>query len=244
MKRYEICTQQKLLRRTPVIIRVDGKAFHSFTRKFPDRTPFSEIMHARMSAVTVALVMQVQTAVLAYTQSDEVSVLLKDWSTHETQQWFDGSVQKLASVASSIATAAFNYSMMQAPFFQITQPTWPTCVQDFALFDARAFNVPMEEVTNYFIWRQQDATRNSIQMLGRHYFSQKQMHGLNGEQIQEKIWQEHDVNWNDLSTWMKRGSCVKALPSVSSAVPYVDDDIPIFTADRNYIEDLLKNEEA
>jgi tRNA(His) 5'-end guanylyltransferase len=101
------------------------------------------------------------------------------------------------------------------------------------LFDSRVYNLPKEEVTNYFIWRQQDASRNSVQMLGRFYFSQKQMHGKSNSRVQDMLMLEEGVNWNDLSTWMKRGSCVVRTHDQG----VVDDnEIPIFTQDRNYTD--------
>jgi tRNA(His) 5'-end guanylyltransferase len=183
---------------------------------------------------------EVQTCQLAYTQSDEISLLLRDWDNLETQQWFGGNVQKMTSVSASIATAMFNNVYGK----DIKQPE---SFQDLALFDARVYNLPKEEVTNYFIWRQQDATRNSIQMLGHYHFSQKEMHGKNNNQVQDMLMLQKGVNWNDLATWMKRGSCVIQdpywSPVMSSPREVVDDFIPIFTQNRNYVERHLETPE-
>jgi tRNA(His) 5'-end guanylyltransferase len=115
------------------------------------------------------------------------------------------------------------------------------------MFDARVYNLPKEEVTNYFLWRQQDASRNSIQMLGHYHFSQKEMHGKNNSQVQDMLMLQKGVNWNDLATWMKRGSCVIQDPTwseMSSGMRYkIDDEIPIFTQYRNYIEQHLETPE-
>lgn len=232
MKGYESVPKTTLIRRTPVIIRIDGKAFHTFTRCLPGlddsltKTPFSTVMHAAMMYTTQMLVENVQNCVIGYTQSDEISLLLRDYDELETQPWFGYGVQKMASISASIATAAFNHyfgdwARAQAQF------------SDFALFDSRVYNIPKEEVTNYFIWRQQDASRNSVQMFGRFHFSQKQMHGKNNSQVQDMLMLEKGVNWNDLDTWMKRGSCVVRVPEVGAVR---DDEIPIFTQDRQYIE--------
>lgn len=244
MKRYEAVTQSSLMRRTPVIIRIDGKAFHTFTKCLPDYDeslkagPYSVKMYETMASTCKVLFEKIQNAQFVYSQSDEISILLKDWDTHETQQWFDGNLQKLTSVSASIATAAFN------AFFN-GKVREATCVGDLAFFDSRAFNVPESEVVNYFIWRQQDASRNSVQMFGRHYFSHKQMHQKNVSQIQDMLMAQHSFNWNDAPTWMKRGFAVYKNPNPldSSSPSLVDADIPLFTADRNFIGKYLEIEE-
>lgn len=235
MKEYEATSQSSLLRRTPVIIRIDGRAFHTFTRCLTTldpsvmQTPFSTTMNSCMVSTTAACVLGVQSAVLAYTQSDEISILLRDWDRHETQQWFGGNVQKMVSVSASIATAAFNFK-----FAGVRQPIQLT---DMAQFDSRVYNIPTEEVANYFLWRQQDASRNSVQMLGRYYFSAKQMHGKNNSEVQDMLMLERGVNWNDLPTWMKRGTCISRERNLGGVV--LDTEIPIFSQDRNYINKHL-----
>ena len=245
MKGYEGNTKRFLLGRTPVIIRVDGKAFHTFTRRIhEDNDPSStygpsEKFHEAMVMAMIAGCEQFQNCVLAYTQSDEISFLLKDWTNIESQQWFNGNVQKIASVAASTVTAYFNYEFAQ----QFPNVAWPP-----ALFDTRVFNVPKEEVTNYFIWRQNDATRNSVQSIGRKHFSHNQMANKSNEEIQEMLWREHDCNWNDYMTWKKRGSCaIKVITGIGIPNTEVamrshwerDESIPIFTQNREYIEKLL-----
>lgn len=239
MKQYEATTQGLLLRRTPVIIRVDGKAFHTFTRCFKDDNapdPFSSVMHRLMVNTAQAMLMNIQCSQFAYTQSDEISILLRDWDKHETQQWFGGKLQKMISVSAAQAAAYFNFFLTR----EIGQLDYVGAVP---LFDSRVFQLPMDEVANYFIWRQQDATRNSVQMLGRHYFSHNEMNGKNVSQIQDMLMGVGilPVNWNDLDTWKKRGTCVlpSADPLDSSTNVSVDEEIPIFTKDRCYIENHL-----
>jgi len=240
MKGYESVTQLHLTRRTPVIIRLDGKAFHTFTKrlKYVDpavaNSPFSPKMHDCMTATTDWLFRNIQNCVFAYTQSDEISLLLRDWDTHETQQWFDGNVQKMVSTSASIASSGFNY-------FYGTQVKSPTYAGDLAYFDSRIYNIPKEEVTNYFIWRQQDASRNSVQMLGHFHFSQKEMHAKNNSEVQDMLMLQKGVNWNDIPTWQKRGACVVSNPNKfdSSSPTLIDREIPIFTQDRVYVEQHL-----
>lgn len=239
MKSYEDVTRHHVLRRTPVIIRLDGRAFHTFTKclkHFDDSmetTPFSIKMHQVMTATMLGTMSQVQNAVFAYTQSDEISILLRDWDKHETEQWFNGAIQKIVSISASTASVIFNHF-----FEEEVRPA--DSYSDLAQFDARVFNLPEAEVINYFIWRQQDASRNSVQMLGRFHFSQKQMHGKNNSQVQDMLMLEKNINWNDIPTWMKRGTCALRNPVVGSADEFVppilaDEEIPIFTTDRNYV---------
>jgi tRNA(His) 5'-end guanylyltransferase len=219
---YENITRTSLVRRMPVIIRVDGKAFHTLTRGFKE--PFDVSFHIWMEETAKRLCEEVQNVRLAYVQSDEISLLLTDYYNLDTEQWFDGNIQKMASVSASIATAGFNNR-------------WTS---KRGLFDSRVFNIPKEEVCNYFIWRQQDATRNSILATGFANFSKKQLHRLSTKEIQEKLWQERKINWNDTETRYKRGICV-----VKYYYKYrfaerskwrADLEIPIFTQNRFYIE--------
>ena len=109
-----------------------------------------------------------------------------------------------------------------------------------AFFDARIFNIPFEEVTNYFVWRQQDATRNSIQMLGQSYFSHKELHGKNVSNIQDMLMDQHGVNWNDVDTRFKRGQCVTSNFEDERLTFRIDTEVPVFTQDRDFIESHLK----
>ena len=227
MKGYENTSKTFLQRRTPVIIRVDGKAFHTWTKRLKafdtslKEGPFSNVMYQAMSYTSNAMLRVIQNAELAYTQSDEISILLKDWHTYKTDQWYNGNVQKIASVSASITTAAFN-KYMREPVYDL--------MDDLALFDARVFNLPKEDVTNYFIWRQKDATRNSINMLAQFYFSHKELQGKNVSQVQDMLMTK-GVNWNNLEVWKKRGSVF---------VPKKDfSETPIFSRDRDFIENIL-----
>jgi tRNA(His) 5'-end guanylyltransferase len=217
MKAYEGVSRHTLTRRTPVILRIDGKAFHTFLRQA--EKPFDPGVNVAMTAAAAYAMKQLQGCVFAYTQSDEISLLLKDWQELETQPAFGNCQNKLESIAASAVTAAFNRR-------------WDTpSPSNLALFDARAFNLPVAEVTNYFIWRQQDATRNSIQGLGQFHFSAKQLHGRSCNDILDMLVNERRVNWNDLEVWKRRGTCI--------VEGTVDLTPPVFTQDRKYIERLL-----
>jgi tRNA(His) 5'-end guanylyltransferase len=240
MKKYEKTTQSSLLGRSATIIRLDGKAFHTYTRKINKENdpsmindPFSEKLHTAMCLTMEALGSQIQNAKFGYTQSDEISILLCDWDKLTTDPWYGGNIQKTVSVSAAIATANFNFHIGQL------FPDIPYTPANFALFDSRVFNVPMSEVANYFVWRQQDATRNSINMLGQHHFSHNQLHKKNTSQVQDMLMLEKCVNWNNLHTWKKRGSCYTTRLGGDRQTKGIERNIPIFTQDRDYIEQYL-----
>lgn len=257
---YEERSKTALTRRMPVIIRLDGKAFHTFTRNF-DR-PYDKILHEVMNTTTRRLCENIQGCKLGYTQSDEISLLLTDFDTITTDAWFDYEVQKMCSIAASMATLYFNKTFEEVVTSEMSPEldaarceVLQKALDVGALFDARVFNIPEDEVANYFIWRQQDATRNAIQMLGQTYFSHNQLHKKSTKMIQEMLWQERGINFNDMPTEFKRGiCCVKyeyevpvggynfpemAPAAVTRSGWKVDTEIPIFTKDRKYIESCI-----
>lgn len=235
MKRYEEAAGSVLLRRTPVIVRVDGKAFHTLTKRIsPDIDPttdthFSQKFHNVMLNVAKYCITNIQNSVLAYTQSDEISFLLKDWTRFETGQWFDGKVQKISSVTAAMAAVSFNH-FWENEFNQTLSE------QQLALFDARCYNVPMDDVTNYFLWRQRDSMRNSVNFIARKFCSHKELQNMNGSQIKSHLWEKCGVAWDKYPLWEQRGSCVN-----SKGV--IDDNIPVFSENRDYIQSLLEPEE-
>ena len=236
MKNYETVPRNYLIRRTPVIIRLDGKAFHTLTRKMDK--PYDKDFRDIMMSVTEYLVDNVMGCRLGYVQSDEISLLLTDYNKLETEAWFNNNVQKMVSISASMATAKFNELYRSFPIDKKRHDS------EFGLFDSRAYNLPREEVVNYFIWRQQDATRNSIQGLGQAEFGHKEMHGKNTSQVQDMLMLDKGINWNDVETYFKRGGVVyrgyKYDEPMSEANNgsgvIVDNNIPIFTKDREYID--------
>lgn len=242
MKKYEEASRTALPPRMPLIIRVDGKAFSKLTAHLPNK-PFNRDFIHVMENVAIAMCTNIQGAELAYSQSDEVSVLVHNYTTFETQPWFDNQVQKIVSVAASIAAATFtarSYRMWQK------SPEDIECTDIVPVFfDARAFVLPESEVTNYMHWRQQDAVRNSVQMLTRSLFSHKECHGKNVVQMKEMcIAAGHP--WEDLTPTIRKGRCVKKnyCPHLGVRMGWkVDTDIPMFSENREYIESLLITED-
>ena len=208
MKRYEAVSYHTLTRRVPVILRVDGRAFHTLTRSLEGwSTEFSN----KIAATAVAVMQEMQGCAFAYCQSDEISFLLTDYQTIKTQPWFNYELEKIISISAAIASVSFS--------LQFGSP---------AEFDSRAFSVPQDEACNYFIWRQQDATRNAINMVGQQHFSPKQLHGKSTDDVQEMLFQEKAIKFNDYTAAQKRGVCVVR--------GEIDKEIPIFTQDRKYVE--------
>lgn len=216
MKRYEDITRILLPRRIPVIIRVDGRAFHTLTRKYFGKSWDMEFVKLMIGTAS-KLVTEIQGCDFAYCQSDEISLLLTDYRTINTEPWFGYDLRKIVSVSASIATDKFCYLLRTG-----------TDRRANVNFDSRAFSVPQDDACNYFIWRQQDATRNAIEMAGREYFSHKELHEKTCDDIREMLFQRHGVNFNDYPTVRKRGFAI-----VDGKLEL---DIPIFTQDRNYVE--------
>lgn len=260
---YETIPKTKLMRRTPVAIRIDGKAFHTFTRGF--QKPFDIILMQSMCETTKYLCENIQGCVLGYTQSDEITLILVDYKKLTSSAWFDYEVQKMCSIAASMATMAFaksfshNIDEYQRNHFEngtdFDRQYWETLVNAArrgAMFDARCFNIPKEEVANLIYWRQLDATRNSIQMVGQAYFSHKELHGKTCSNIQDMLMEHHNINWNDFPTYQKRGTCVSKQPVAEPDEDgnyrkewMIDTNIPIFKGeDREYIEELIYFEEG
>lgn len=260
---YENRSKTYLTRRTPVIIRLDGKAFHTLTKHFSK--PYDIVFHNTMEYTMKYLCENIQGCKIGYTQSDEITLLLTDYDTLTTDAWFDYSVQKLCSISASMATMAFNKALlknvrlyedeynnsftpqsveMQQKHKQYVENLFKA-IDKGAMFDSRCFNIPESEVTNCFIWRQQDAIRNSTQMLGQHHFSERQLKYKSCSEIRKMLLDEIGINFNQLPVRMQRGVCCRKyiVPTEDGnhlrSKWQLDYDIPIFSENREYIELLL-----
>lgn len=220
---YEEVSKTKLTRRMPVIIRLDGKAFHTFTRGF--KKPFDDIFMKTMQDTMKYLCENIQGCVLGYTQSDEITLVLVDYNKLDTSAWFDYEVQKMTSISASMATLAFNkvfYKNCEDYFDskewlekeylsseeckKYMQTMW-NAMDKGAVFDSRCFNIPKEEVTNCVLWRQKDAERNSILSVAQANYSQKQLEGKSCKDLVAKLELEKGIIWGNLPTPQKRGTC-------------------------------------
>lgn len=269
---YEQIPKTKLMRRCPVAIRIDGKAFHTFTRGF--QKPFDEVLIKSMQETMKYLCENIQGCVLGYTQSDEITLILVDYKKLTSSAWFDYEVQKICSIAASMATMAFNKFFADNvekeilsnsdkegnvvdDNLEIIHINHVHSMRKGAMFDARCFNIPKEEVTNLVYWRQLDASRNSIQMVGQANFSHKELQNKSCNDIQDMLMAQKSINWNNLPTYQKRGSCcvrnkiVIKSDGVMETVQLrdtsksenewiIDTDIPIFKGKgREYIDRLV-----
>lgn len=251
---YEAVPKIKLMRRTPVAIRVDGKSFHTFTRGF--KKPFDSVLMNTMQKTMQYLCKNIQGCVFGYTQSDEITLILIDYQTLTTDAWFDYEVQKLCSVSASMTTMAFNQffriSILDEDFawkssltpqsmdVQIAHNKYiakmAAAANKGAMFDARCFNIPKEEVCNLIYWRQLDATRNSIQMVGQAHFPHKQLEGKKCNDIQDMLVEQFNINWNNYPTTCKRGTaCIN-----KDGQWVLDTEMPILKGEnRDYVDQYI-----
>lgn len=266
MKRYEEAGKQLLVPRTPVLARIDGRAFHTFTRGCA--RPYDADLHACMWEAAKAVCADIQGCKLAYVQSDEISLLLVDYETNTTQAHFDYEVPKMTSTAAATASVTFLVEFLQR--FPDRRDRL-MLKRGLPTFDARFYNVPREDVANYFLWRQRDAERNSLTMQCQAHYSHKELHGKSRAERHDLL-HAKGINWNDLPTPQKRGVCVvresyevprtppshikdstdAAVAIVEALLPttrtrwVADENIPIFsTADgRAYIDRFVNPVEA
>lgn len=270
---YENIPKTRLMRRVPVAIRLDGKAFHTFTRGF--QKPFDFVLMDTMQQTMKYLCENIQGCVFGYTQSDEITLILVDYQKFTSDAWFDYEVQKLTSVSASMATMAFNkyfsenvveYNLTHDPLVKRREnllDNYISAVEKGALFDARCFNIPKEEVTNLIYWRQLEATRNSIQMVGQAHFSHDELQDKTCNMIQDMLMTKYGINWNDFTVPCKRGTaCIKVATKVTENIkrepqPFGEDRVtttiieerPIWVIDKNmpilkgedrkYVDDLI-----
>ena len=255
---YEAIPKIRLMRRTPVAIRIDGKAFHTFTRGF--QKPFDEVLGNAMVRTMEYCAKNIGNCVFSYCQSDEITFILVDYEKLETDAWFDYRTDKLCSIAASMATMAFNrffeeevnnycannyinatsfkdvnncYSIEELKTVDPVLYAYHAGLVKGAMFDARCFNIPKEEATNLIYWRQLDAARNSIQMVGQANFSHNELQNKSCNMIQDMLHEQRGINWNDYPTRWKRGVAWKR----STGIDY---DMPILKGeDRKYVDEVI-----
>lgn len=236
MKGYENIERKYLTRRSPLIIRVDGAHFHTFTKGF-DR-PFDESFMTAMWSTTRYLCENIMGVKIGYTQSDEITLLLTDDDTLETQPWFGKNLQKIVSTTAALATFYFNRELRELPT-KSEGVTKAITNGRVATFDARAFTLPHDEVMNCFEWRQQDAIRNSIQALGQSQFSQNELMHKSCADIKQMLLEQKNINWDNIEIYCQRGMCV--VRDITG--PWIYDEPPIFHEQPFYINDLVYHKE-
>lgn len=273
MQNYKYTSDQSLMRRTPVVIQIDGMHFHTFTKDLDK--PFDGILVRSMQETAKYLCEHIQGCVLAYTQSDEINLLLIDYQELDSQAWFDNRIQKLTSAAASLATLEFNrrfaerVRLMRTMVLHENHPDNSNekthenvkylkksiAAKNGATFAACAFNLPQDEVTNFFYWRQQDAIRNSIQMVGQANFSHTELQHKSREDIKQMLRDKSEATggtikpWENYPMFLQRGTCIikneevldQNDPEICKRFYWdVDENIPIFKGDgRSYINKLV-----
>lgn len=247
MKAYECVSRQYLTRRVPVAIRVDGKAFHTFTRGF--QKPFDEVLSNAMQATMMKMCRQIQGCVFAYTQSDEITFILIDYQKLNSDGWFNYRTDKMCSIAASMATMEFNKAFSAFVYgFKVNKgedissedmevlKAYEKSKERGAMFDARAFSIPKEEVTNLIYWRQQDAMRNAVQMVGQAFYPHKELQGVSCELLKEMLLTDKGIEWDKIPVKYQRGSCCVKVDSEWT----IDNNISIFRgSDREQIDKLV-----
>lgn len=286
MKDYEMRDRYFLQKRIPVAIRVDMRAGHTFTKGF--ERPFDKVFMKSMQETAKYMCENMGNAKFAYVQSDEITIILVDYDTLETDCWFNYRTDKLCSISASMATMAFNRFFAQevdkwgvetfgyewyeggtndpevanSPEWKLSE-IYSKAIDKGAMFDARCFNIPKEEVTNLIYWRQLDATRNSIQMVGQANFSHDELQNKTCDMIQDMLMTKYGINWNNFTIPCKRGTaCIKVATKVTENIkrepqPFGEDRVtttiieerPIWIIDRNmpilkgedrkYVDDLI-----
>lgn len=224
MKGFERAFQHVLPGRLPVIIRVDGRSFHTMTSSLAK--PWDAGFMDAMDRTAAALCEEIQGAQMAYVQSDEISVLVMGHKTLGSQPWFGNELPKMISTSAAVASVHFSHAFGRA-----------------ATFDSRVFVLPEDEVANYFVWRQKDWERNSLNMLCGVHYSPSELMGKTNPDRHDML-HAKGVNWNDLPTRIKRGRVVRksGLRAGTGVKWYADEEIPVFTQDRQYVERYLDHE--
>ena len=261
MKTYEAVPRLFLTRRVPVIIRIDGKAFHTFTKGF--EKPFDNIVVNAMQNTMLKLCEDIQGCVFGYTQSDEITLVLTDYDTITTDAWFGYNVQKMASVSASMATSYFNKALANEILDRISAEMLEKRLDEAqnlakllsskelnAMFDSRVFNIPKDEVANCLVWRQQDAIRNSIEAVGQKFIGKKSVMNMSCAEMVDSLKRNHNIDWNQYPIHLQRGSCsykkFETIENINRKTGekliktrgkwVVDKEIPIFSDDREFIE--------
>lgn len=242
MKDYEATSDLVLTSRLPVIIRIDGKRFSNFTKKIKADKPFDERFSSAMTNAALETAKHIEGCVFAFTQSDEITLILRNDQSENSEPWFGNRVQKITSIAASMATAHFLSYMSGG---------------SAAYFDARVFVVPNEqEAINAVLWRQNDAVKNNVQAacyyevarkIGKKT-ARKKMHGLNQKQQQELLFKETGINWSNYPTKYKRGvGCykVKAVSYINGNMVerktwQIDNELPKIASNQEFLRDIIK----
>jgi tRNA(His) guanylyltransferase len=241
-KLYQKEYDYRLPTKSYTILQLDGRAFHTFTKGM--ESPFDDRLIESMNTVAIAVLEEVTNAKFAYVQSDEINIFISDFDTETTQAYFANRIQKVTSISSSVASATMSRLYPEKPL---------------ALFDARFFAVPDKHAAEeFFLWRQVDAIKNSIQSVGQSVFSHKELFQKKGPDIKDML-KEAGAPWEDFPLEKKQGRIVKreqkasvvsyihkrtkethTVDTISS--PWVVSAAPSF-AETNFLEEIIPDKE-
>ncbi len=255
MKCYEAAYNFVFPIRLPLMLRLDGVHFSKNVKRWKSKKPYDARLAYAMQMTCKGLAEKIPGVQLVYSQSDEITILIRDDMSNDTQPWHGKELNKIMSIASAKASNLFNYYFFKGH----VQYEY----EEMAEFDCRGYVVPEYEVFNSLLWRQRDCTKNSVSMLARTMFSTKQLHKKNGSEMQDMMMLQHGVNWNDMPTAFKRGFCVvkkdmpkevpardenrKVIPGKMETIMrpewVVDLEIPIFTQEPEYVTRFTRNSE-
>ena len=236
MKRYEQVTDMYLMRRCPVIMRLDGVAMHTFTRGM--KKPFDDIFRKSMQDTMLGLCKEIPGCVFGYTQSDEITLVLVDYQTLESEAWFDYRVTKLCSVGASKAARIFNKVFMENTAEMADEETFKKYSKKFSVadFDCRVFNVPVDDVVNNVLWRQKDAAKNSVASVAQSLYSQKELNGIKSKDLKVKFLEEKGVDWDAMKPEYKWGTACRRVDGKWT----IDYDMPMLSDNRDYLGKLIR----
>lgn len=248
MKWYEKEVGKTLDENLPAVIRIDGKAFHTYTKGF--EKPFDQHVTGAMRYTMVKLCEEIQNVRISYMQSDEISLIMTTHENPDKQPWFGGKVDKIVSVAASLASAYFNSYMDKMywnPRIMAAEIVGDAPKYKVAVFDARTWNVPMDEVNNVLVWRQQDAIRNSVSALAQSKFSHAQLHGKNVASMKDMLL-DKGVDWNTLPVQLQRGfMCTREYynkEGVERSKWVCQDSIPVFSNEKHHVNQFVEVQSA
>jgi tRNA(His) 5'-end guanylyltransferase len=252
MRAYEDVPQLYLMRRVPVIIRTDIRSGSNLTKGF--NKPFDDVFGKTMIRTMEHVAKEIQGCIFAYTESDEMSFVLSDYKKLNSAAWFDYNVEKVASLAASEATFAFNKyfaegvdkykngigydedgNLNKEEYDQYV--IYHRAVDKGVRFDGRCANYPKDEVANYIYWRQSDAMRNSVSMAARAQFPHSKCDNKNQEQLKEMLLSECGIDWNDYATHYRHGVCWTRADGINYDMPLIKGE------DRKMVEDLVYYQE-
>jgi tRNA(His) 5'-end guanylyltransferase len=220
---YEDAFRLTLPRRTYSIVRIDGRGFHQFTRGL--ERPYSRTLADALDQAALHLCQEMIGCRFAYGQSDEYSFLLTDFEAEDSVLWFDGNLQKIVSVSASLFGAVF------AKHFPSER---------IAAFDSRAMVIAQrEEVARYFVWRQLDASANSLNMLASAHYTHEELAGCSVEDKHELL-HKKGVNWAKQPADFKRGRMVHR----ANGKWEIDREIPVFQRAPDYLRNLIPAADA